>query len=88
MEVLKFLDAYLLYVSAASAGKCHGVSSVVVRRHRGHAVIFVHVKRKSFDGFCTSERLVEVLAAEIVIYLQGLLCKGTHRKTKQLENIQ
>lgn len=88
MEVLKLPVAYLLYASAASAGKCHGVSSVVVRRHRGHAVIFVHVKWKSFDGFCTSERLVEVLAAEVVVYLQRLLCKGTHKKKKQLENIQ
>lgn len=43
-------EAYLLHASAAGARERHSVSAVVVGRHRGHAVILVHVKRDALDG--------------------------------------
>ena len=43
---------YLLHASAASACEYHSVSSVVISRNRGHAIILVHVKRDALDGCC------------------------------------
>lgn len=68
--------SYLLHAPAAGTGKSHRVASVIVGRHRCHAIVLVHVEGDALDGAGATERLVEVLAAEVVIYLQRLGRRG------------
>lgn len=65
-------DSYLLHFAIPRANKRHGVAAVVVRRHRGHAIVFVDEERGALDGAGSPQRLVEVLAAEVIVYLQRL----------------
>lgn len=43
-------NAYLLQFAVACADKSHRVAAIVIRRHRGHAVVFVDKERDSLDG--------------------------------------
>lgn len=79
-----FHKAYLLHASAAGASERHSVPTVVIGCHRGHAVILVHVKWDALDGAGAPERLIEVLAAEVIIYLQRLVYQGDRKKEKRL----
>ena len=64
--------SYLLQFAIPCANKSHGVATVVVCRHRGHAIIFVDEERDALDGAGSPQRLVEVLAAEVIVYLKRL----------------
>lgn len=71
---------YLLELSITRAHKRHGVASVVVRRHRGHAILLVYVERNALNGAGPPQRLVEVLTAEVVVDLQRLEGGGEQKK--------
>lgn len=75
--------AYLLHASAAGASERHSVPTVVIGGHRGHAVILVHVKWDALDGAGAPERLIEVLAAEVIIYLQRLVYRGGRERKRR-----
>lgn len=62
-------NSYLLQFAIACANKSHGVAAVVICRHRGHAIIFVDKEGGALDGAGSTQRLVEVLAAEVIVYL-------------------
>lgn len=64
--------SYLLQFAIACADKSHSVATVVISCHRGHAIIFVDEERDALNGAGSSQGLVEVLATEVVIYLQRL----------------
>lgn len=67
-----YIFAYLLDASTASARESHRVPSIVIGSNRGHAVVFVHVKRDALNGGRAPQGLVEVLAAKVIVYLQRL----------------
>lgn len=67
---------YLLYPAVARAGKGHGVAAVIVGGHRGQAVILVDEERYPFYGAGPAQRLVKVLAAEVVVDLKRLNERG------------
>lgn len=58
--------------AAARAGKHHSAAPVVVGGHSGQAIILVHEEGSALDRDRAPQGLVEVLATEIVIDLQGL----------------
>ena len=45
---------------------------VIVRCYGGHAIIFVDEEGDALDGAGSPQRLVEVLTAEVIVYLQWL----------------
>lgn len=73
-------EAYLFHPPAARAREHHCVSTVVVSRHGGHAIILVHVQWDALDGSGAPQRLIEVLAAEIVVDLQWLGSGGQKKE--------
>lgn len=77
-------DSYLLQFAIPCANKSHGVTTVVVSRHRGHSIIFVDEERDALDCAGSPQRLVEVLAAEIIVYLQWL--EEGEREKKRFRN--
>lgn len=66
------IKTYLLQFAIARAYKSHGVAAVVIRRHWGHAIVFVDKKRDTFNSTGSPQRLVEVLTTEVIIDLQRL----------------
>ena len=62
--------------AAARAGKHHGAAPVVVGRHSSQAVILVHEQGGALDRDRAPQRLVEILATEIIVDLQWLCGKG------------
>lgn len=66
------IKTYLLQFAISRANESHGVAAVVIRRHWGHAIVFVGKKRDTFNGTGSPQRLVEVLTTEVIIDLQRL----------------
>lgn len=64
--------SYLFDLAAPCACKDDGLSSVVIGSHRGHPVLLIHKERGPLDGDGPAQRLVKILAAEVVINLQRL----------------
>lgn len=69
---MKKKKSYLFQFAISRANKSHGVAAVVVRRHWGHAIIFVDEEGGALNGAGSPQRLVEVLTTEIIVYLQRL----------------
>lgn len=61
--------SYLFQAAGARSREHYGVAAVVVRRHRGHSVILIYEQWNALDGAGATQRLVEVLPAEIVVNL-------------------
>lgn len=74
---------YLLYSAIARAGEGHGVAAVIVGGHRGQAVILVDEERYPFYGAGPAQRLVKVLAAEVVVDLKRLNERGEREKCEE-----
>lgn len=79
--------SYLLQFAIAGANKRHGVAMVVIRRHRGHAIVLVDEERDTLNGAGPPQRLVEVLATEVIVDLQRLE-GGGKGKMRNYKNIQ
>lgn len=79
--------SYLLQFAVPRADKRHRVAAVVVRRHRGHPVVFVDEEGGAFDGAGAPQWLIEVLAAEVVVYLQRLNTE-TERRAFRLKSVR
>lgn len=69
--------SYLLQFASARANEGHSVAAVVVCRHWGHAVVFVDEEGGALNGAGSPQGLVEVLAAEVIVYLQRLQVEKT-----------
>lgn len=64
--------SYLFDLPAPCACKDDSLSSVVIGSHRGHPILLIHKKRGPLDGDSPTQRLVKILATEIVVDLQWL----------------
>lgn len=76
--------SYLLEFAISRSHKRHGVAAVIVSRHRRHAIVFIYEEGDAFNGAGPTQGLVEVLTAEVIIYLQWLEERRTeNNQTKQ-----
>lgn len=46
----KLKHSYLLKFAISRSHKSHSVAAVIIRRHRGHAIIFIYEERDPFNG--------------------------------------